>query len=281
MHIVAIQPDIAWEDPAATFEHVRAMVHAHQKTAPIPPGSLVVLPEMFATGFSMNVDITVQGDSREGETFLRQLAQSLQSTVIGGVVNCAADICRGFNQAVAFGAEGSELLRYTKIHPFGYAGEPEHYDAGRSVEMFDVREPGADINAAASTWRVAPLVCYDLRFPEVFRLAAAGGATLLVVIANWPASRIDHWETLLRARAIENQACVVGVNRTGSDPIARYDGRSAILNAKGHALAVADERTGVITADVDLAEVMRYRAKFSALADMKYRWDEEGFRPKH
>jgi len=116
---------------------------------------------------------------------------------------------------------------------------------------------------------VAPFVCYDLRFPEVFRIAAARGAQLLAVIANWPSAREAHWLTLLRARAIENQAYVAGVNRCGEDPRLRYTGRSVIIDPRGEVLADAGSDEAVITADIDLADLEEYRRSFPALADMR------------
>lgn len=261
MRIHAIQPDIAWEDPQRTFDHVRALLN----NTTIEPGSLLVLPEMFSTGFSMNVARIAEGDSRPGERFLRELAMAHRSVALGGVVNLASN-GRGRNQALAFDAQGREIVRYDKVHPFSYGQEAGHYDGGGQVMAFQ-----------HAGWRIAPAVCYDLRFPELFRLASGSGAQLMVVIANWPASRIDHWAALLRARAIENQAYVVGVNRVGSDPNAAYDGQSAILDPKGRPLAQAGDQATVLSATLDMESLLAYRAKFPALADMKYQWSLDGF----
>ncbi len=116
---------------------------------------------------------------------------------------------------------------------------------------------------------MAPLVCYDLRFPEIFRRAAVQGATLLVVIANWPAPRVAHWRQLLIARAIENQAYVVGVNRAGSDPKLVYPGSSLVIDPRGAIVAELDDRPGLLTATLDLAALEEYRRQFPALADIR------------
>lgn len=261
MRLYAIQPDIVWENPSQTFAHLHQLL---SQTRP-EPGSLVVLPEMFSTGFSMNVEAIAQKQDRPAERFLRELAMTYQCIFLGGVVN-QSPVGRGLNQALAYGRSGQEVIRYSKIHPFSYGSESEHYDGGSQVMTF-----------AHQSWTVAPLICYDLRFPELFRIAAGKGAQLLVVIANWPASRIDHWTALLRARAIENQAYVVGVNRTGFDPLLTYDGQSVIFDPKGHPLITADAQAQIIHADLDLASLQAYREKFPALRDMKYHWRDDGF----
>jgi predicted amidohydrolase len=150
------------------------------------------------------------------------------------------------------------LARYQKIHPFTFGGESKHYEPGREIVTFDW-----------GGFTVCPLVCYDLRFPEVFRLAVRRGVNLFAVIANWPASREDHWLTLLRARAIENLAYVVGVNRCGQDNVLSYSGRSLVIDPRGRILADAGNGPGVIHATVDVDMLRRYRAGFGALEDMR------------
>lgn len=280
MRIVAVQPDITWQNPASTFDHIRGLL-AH---ADIQRGSLIVLPEMFATGFSMNVSVIAEGDAKPSEAFMKEIAARYDSTVVGGVVT-QNTTGKGLNQALVINAESSERARYSKIHPFTFGSEPDHFDAGSQIKTFNLDSgivymwTGPD--GPPDTWTIAPLVCYDLRFPELFRIASGKGkgmgAHMLLVIANWPASRIDHWTALLRARAIENQAYVVGVNRTGKDPNVAYNGQSVIFNPKGHAIAQAEDEPCVIQADADLAELVAYRKKFSALHDMKYQWSDEAF----
>lgn len=267
MQVTLIQPDIAWQDAIDTCAHVQSLL---AQTA-IAPGGLIVLPEMFATGFSMNVTAIAESDRHApGRDLLRRLAMRHHAYALGGVVTAAntASGSKGLNQALLVGPDGSELLRYTKIHPFGYSDEPAHYQPGHEVHTCDVAA------GDGVTWRVAPLVCYDLRFPELFRIAAGRGAQLLAVIACWPASRIDHWLALLRARAIENQAYVVGVNRTGDDPYTSYDGQSIVLDPKGRIVAQAGSQPGVTQATLDLQPLLDYRAKFPALSDMKYPWHQ-------
>lgn len=252
MHIVACQFDIAWEDRRKNFARIRSLLSG--QTA--PPGSLIFLPEMFASGFTMDVDAAADtaGDTMR---FLGDLARSYQSAVVAGIVGRHAD-GRGLNQAVALGPDGRELARYTKMHPFTPAGESGHYAAGDTVVTF--KHGG---------FTVAPLICYDLRFPERFREAVVLGAEVLVVIANWPAARAAHWTALLAARAIENQAYVVGVNRIGRDPAHAYPGLSTVIDPKGDVLAFADDTPTALHADLDRDALLAYRRALPFLQDMR------------
>ena len=221
------------------------------------PRSLVILPEMFASGFSMNVAAVAQGPDKEDEQFLAGLARAHGVYVLGGVVNACAD-GRGRNEAVAFDPSGRELARYRKLHPFTPAGEQQHYERGREVACFEWEG-----------FTVAPFICYDLRFPEAFRAAAARGAEVLAVLANWPKERAAHWAALLRARAIENQAYVVGVNRCGRDPRHAYSGGSMAVDPQGEVVAQGGDQECIVRAELDPAVVAEWRKRFPALDDMR------------
>ena len=251
MNVFAVQLDSVWENPRANFEKVARLLAA----SPPAAGSLIVLPEMFSTGFSLDLAKTMQSSAGEAEDFLRGLARRHSGTVLGGVVNPSGN-GRGRNEAVAFATDGRLLARYVKQHPFSGAGEDTVHDAGCEPVLF-----------SWSGFIVAPFVCYDLRFPELFRAAAQRGAELLVVIAAWPVKRIEHWLTLLRARAIENQAWVVGVNRCGREPHFIYNGRSVVVDPHGAIVADAGEVEKVLAASVDAEAVRAWRAEFPALRD--------------
>lgn len=251
MQAVLVQFDIIWENKRANFARVQELLRV---SAPAP-GSLIVLPEMFATGFSCDVNSTQQGDPPESDEFLGSLARDFECCVIGGVVTAGVD-GRPRNESVAFGPNGL-LKRFAKIHPFR--------------RELDVHTPGTEI--VTFPWggfEIAPLVCYDLRFPESFRAAARLGASLMVVIANWPIARIDHWVTLLRARAIENQAYVIGVNRCGRDPELVYNGRSLVVDPHGAVLIDAEDGEKVVTAELDPDIVAKWREDFPALRDARW-----------
>lgn len=253
MNVHLVQFDIAWEDRAANHAKARAMLEA---AAPAP-GSLIVLPEMAFSGFSFDVRRTAQSAAGEDEAFLRELAARHDSTVVGGVVSPAAD-GRGANQSVAVSPEGGILARYTKLQPFAPGGESAPYPAGNEIVSF-----------SWNGFRAAPFICYDLRFPEHFRSAVRLGAELFVVIASWPVKRHHHWLTLLQARAIENLAFVLGVNRCGTDPQFTYNGRSVVVSPHGHIIADAGEGERVLSARIDVREVREWREQFPALRDMR------------
>lgn len=251
MHVVAVQLDILWEDKARNHARVRQLLADSQ----IPPGSLIVLPEMFDTGFSMRLEKTAQTQQRESEEVLRDLAAQYKSAVLGGVVGPVVEGKAG-NQAVAFSPDGTELVRYQKQRPFSLVREQEHYPAGAGHRVFQ--------------WQgvqISPFVCYDLRFPELFRPAALQGAELLVVIACWPAVRSEHWVRLLQARAIENLAACVGVNRCGDEPGLPFDGRSCAFDHSGVQLFEAGGAALVLQANIDIESLRRWRQKFPALRD--------------
>ena len=252
MRIYAVQHDIVWEDKQANFERVASML---EKAAPLP-GSLIVLPEMFATGFSKNLPKTIEGKGGETEMFLKRMALLYQCCVMGGLVTNGDDK-KGRNEALAISPDGQELARYTKIQTFTADGEHLVHEAGERVMTFQY-----------GGFTIAPLICYDLRFPELARDAVKQGAELLIYIASWPISRAQHWLTLLQARAIENQAWVIGSNRSGRDPSLIYPGRSLVVDPFGLIITDAANRESVLEACIDVEVSRVWRSQFPALRDM-------------
>jgi len=253
MHIICCQLDIMWENKPANHDKVRALL---DQAAP-PRGSLVLLPEMFATGFSMNVAAISDSASRHTQDFLARAAVDYGVYLLGGLVTTAPD-GRGRNECVIFSPDGEEVARYCKLHPFSMGGEAARFASGDGLCLF-----------AWQGFTVAPFICYDLRFPEIFRAAVRRGANLFPVIASWPVTREQHWLTLLKARAIENQAYVAGVNRCGADPHLQYSGRSIILDPRGEVLAETGSEERTISAHLDLTALLNYRREFPALQDMR------------
>ena len=251
--MIALQPDIAWENKAANYDKVRQLL---TRAAP-EKNSLVVLPEMFATGFSMNTEGIAEAYGGPTEQFLAETAKAFQVCLIAGAAMRARD-GRVRNKALVFSPEGKLEGFYAKMRPFTPGGENQHYTPGERPTGIRVAD-----------WMVSPFICYDLRFPELFREAAAAHRSeLYVVIASWPEKRIVHWTRLLQARAIENQAYVVGVNRIGEDPFFRYNGHSAVIDYNGDFLANGGEKEGWITARLDLAILRKYREGLPFLNDL-------------
>jgi predicted amidohydrolase len=250
VRIALLQTDIVWED--VEENHRRAAELLAEAAA--GGARLAILPEMFSTGFSMDSKRIAQPPGGPSESFLREQAKSLNLWILASVPETGEPAPR--NMAMLVSPEGS-VTRYAKIHPFSYAGEHERYAAGDRVVTEDVEGV-----------RVTPFVCYDLRFPEAFRLAAPD-TDLFAVVANWPDERREHWRTLLRARAIENQAYVAGVNRVGDGGRLHYAGDSAGISPLGETLAEGDEKERVLFFNVDPAKVAETRARFPFLSDRR------------
>jgi len=248
--VAAVQHDIAWEDRDATLARVEPMVRAAFDGG----AGLVVLPEMFAVGFSMAPERVAEPEG--GPTAAWLVEQARGRGWLCGSVPEQRPRGRPRNVLVLAGPDG-HVERYAKIHPFSYSGEHEHYDAGTdllSVEVGDVRG--------------AFFVCYDLRFADEF-WGLAPATDVYVVVANWPAARAAHWRALLVARAIENQAWVVGCNRVGEGGGVAYDGGSVIVDPWGNVVADAGDAETTISWDVDPAEVARIRGRYPFLADRR------------
>jgi omega-amidase len=253
MKVLAIQLDCAWEDRNANFLRAERLLAAKDPE----PGSLVVLPEMFAAGFTMDQGKVAEASDGETASFLSRIAREYRVFMLGGAVTRGTQE-RAWNEALAFGPDGVRLARYRKLHPFTFAGEAEHYQAGDEIALF--------------SWnglRVAPFICYDLRFPEVFRLAVLAGAEVMAVIANWPARRAAHWKLLLRARALENQAYVVGVNRAGRDPHHAYAGGSLIVGPDGEVEGEMGAEEGMLAGILSPERLREARARLPVLPDIR------------
>ena len=253
MLIVACQFDILWENREGNFQKIKELLSKQS----IPNGSLIVLPEMFSSGFSMNVDRVKEADPSEAEAFMSKLAQQYESCVVGGLV-LKQENGKGLNTLSAFGPDGNKLGSYHKNYCFSYSKETDFYDSGTDILIFEWQG-----------FQVCPTICYDLRFPELYRRGAKAGANLFPIIASWPSARVEHWDTLLKARAIENQAVVVGVNRVGSDPKLNYPGHSQIIDHQGKVLAKEADIETCVIADISIEPLQEWRNAFGALKDVK------------
>jgi len=252
-----IQMDILWEDRSANHAVVERMLDG----VDVRPGDLIVLPELFDIGFTLNLDVAPDAD---GSTlrFLLGLADDLGVTIHGSRAVRPCDCDKALN-TVCVVAPGDRLLcDYAKVHPFSYGREGECYKGGERVETY-LWASGTD------TLTVCPAVCYDLRFPELFRRGVRQGAEVFAIGANWPGVRQHHWRTLLLARAIENQAYVLGVNRCGNDPHLAYAGGTIAVSPKGEVVGELGDQPGVLTVQLDPGAVRAWRKEFPALRDMR------------
>ena len=250
MNVAALQWDLAWEDPEANFRRATEL----GDLAVDRGADLIVLPEMFATGFSMDAE-RVASFAPGVLDFLVQRSRAWGRSVVAGVAEPAQP--KPHNVCVVLDAEGETLARYVKIHPFSLAQEDRHFAAGSEL-----------VGCAVRGVRVTPLICYDLRFPELFRRAAED-TDLFVVVANWPEARSDHWRTLLRARAIENLCYVLGVNRVGDGDGLRYRGDSALVDPWGRVIVTEAEEAKVLLGEVRPEQVARARDELGFLRDRR------------
>jgi len=249
MRVTAIQHDIAWEDKPANHATVERMLDA----AGVQRGDFVLLPEMGDTGFSFNLDVTVDGQTLP---WASSIAQQRRIWLQAGYA-VRHDDGSGRNCATIVNPDGESVGTYQKVHPFSYGKEADYFTGGEKIVL---RRCGDAI--------VCPLICYDLRFPELFRVAALHGAEVFTIGANWPSARQQHWTTLLQARAIENQAYIIGVNRVGSDPKLSYLGGSMIVDPKGAVVQQAEDTPAVLQAELDLDGLRQWRQQFPALQDI-------------
>ena len=251
--IACFQQDIAWEQPAANHRMVE------EALAPVGTGAdILVVPETFTTGFSDNM--AAMAEPPEGDTyrFAHRMAQRHDALFVG-------------TWTVALGPEGSRVVNrlhwvkpdgsygyYDKAHTFRMSSEAAQLERGTRREVFEWRG-----------WRVKPAVCYDLRFPKWLRTANPPDYDLLLLCANWPASRHGAWSTLLRARAIENLCYVAGVNRVGTDGVGiPYAGYSAVVDYKGQDIStLAPAEAGVAVATLDRGALAAFRRHWPFFLD--------------
>ncbi len=252
MRVAAVQHDIVWEDRDANFERLEPQI----RTAAAGGARLVVLTEMYSTGFSMNTDVTAEPVGGPSTTFLQQQAKEHDLWIGGSIPERAEDSPLPYN-TFALASPGGDVERYRKIHPFTYSREPDHFAAGDSFVTVEVEGV-----------RVTPFICYDLRFADEF-WATAGRTDCYVVPANWPDTRRAHWIALLQARAIENQCYVVGANRVGDGGKLHYTGDSRIVDPMGEVLTAAAGGETVLFADVDPDRVRATRERFPFFADRR------------
>lgn len=248
LRIAVFQFDIAWENPEANRTKIDEWLQKANRKMDV-----VFLPEMFTTGFSMNV--AELAEPMDGETieWMKAICAEHQLALCGSLI--IKENGHFFNRLV-FVKPSGEIAYYNKRHLFTMANEESHFQPGMERLIVTYKE-----------WRICPLICYDLRFPVWAR--NRNEYDILVYSANWPESRTEVWNTLLKARAIENQSYVVGANRVGVDGSKiLYSGNSQLIDPKGSVLsAIADHHKGIVYAGFSYSELTEFRKKFPVLDD--------------
>ncbi len=252
MKMAAIQHDVTWQDGPVTTQALRPRI----QLAADGGARVIVLPEMFATGFSMDTALIAQRPDGQIATFLHDSAAD-NSCWVGGSFACVADGTPLATNRFMIAGPAGETVWYDKIHPFTYAQEHLAYSPGTSTEVVDIEGV-----------RCALFVCYDLRFANDF-WKVAPDTDVYLVPANWPSTRAHHWRSLLVARAIENQAYVVGCNRVGTADKLDYQGDSMMIDPLGRTLAQATHSEAILFAEIDPVVVASTRNRFPFLADRR------------
>lgn len=253
MRIALVSLDQAWEDKGLNFQACRVFVRKASEQA----AEVVVFPEMTLTSFSMNTAVTAE-DRQTSETvgLFRELAREFQIAILFGVVFLDGD--KATNNALLVDDAGDVKGNYGKIHPFSFAGEDRFFRGGDAV---------CAVKLGSVT--VGLTICYDLRFPELYSVLG-NRSQLIVNIANWPVKRIDHWNALLKARAIENQVFIVGVNRTGRDGNGLdYVKSSQVVDPNGELLHPVMSEGEIDVFDIDLEFVGKFKQIFSTTQDRR------------
>ena len=249
MKAALCQLRIAFEDRETNLRRAEQMI----ASAADARAEIIFFPEMSFTGFSMQIGRTGEAD---GSTLrrIRQYAQKYRIAVGFGWVKRIQD--KGENHYTVVDAHGTVLADYIKLHPFSFSGEHQVFVPGDHTAVF-----------TCSGIRFGLFICYDLRFPEIFR-AVSPEAEVLVVAANWPEQRIAHWNKLLEARALENQSWVLGINCVGDQQHLHYSGSSRAVSPEGETVSALPDREDILFCEIrDEAE--RFRSSFPALQDRR------------
>jgi len=246
--VTLIQTELDWEDVAANLHRFDHLIDSLQVAT-----DLIVLPEMFTTGFSMNAATLAEDMESRAVGWLRETARRTAAAVVGSII--VIDGGRFYNRLCWAGPNG-DMATYDKKHLFRYAGEDKVYTAGSASLLVEL-----------NGWKIRPFVCYDLRFPAWTRNMNST-YDLALFVANWPQRRAEHWKLLLQARAIENQTYVIGVNRIGTDGNGLYhSGDSSVIDPVGNILFRSAHAPCVFTLSLERGRLDDYRQSFPAWKD--------------
>jgi len=247
MKIALIQSDLVWENPKANRIHFEEKINGINE-----PVDLIILPEMFSTGFTMNPEVVAETMQGETVLWLQSLAKARNTAITGSLV---IEESANFYNRMLFVFPSGEFQFYDKRHLFTLAGEDKVYTAGNQKLIVDYLG-----------WKICLMVCYDLRFPVFSRNVE--NYDLLLYVASWPEKRVNAWDALLKARAIENMSYTVGVNRIGLDNNAHhYSGHSQLLDCLGGYIVVPTDEENVFIAELDKQKMITARQKLGFLND--------------
>lgn len=256
LHIALIQADIEIGNVQANMDNMLGMMEKAAAANHKP--DVIVLPEMWNTGYALDrIHELADPLGQETSSMLSEFARKHRIQVVGGSVAERIED-RIYNSMYVFDRNGEQIAKYSKIHLFRLMDEEKFLEAGQQTVTFDLEE----MKAGAS-------ICYDIRFPELSRTLALGGAQVLFVPAEWPHPRLHHWRTLLIARAIENQMYVVACNRVGTSGETDFFGHSMIIDPWGEIIAEGDERETIVTGTLDCKLTDEVRGRIPVFEDRR------------
>ncbi|MFY0542909.1 carbon-nitrogen family hydrolase [Brevibacillus sp. H7] len=256
MKVALLQMDIKIGEPDTNFEHAESLM----EQAVINKPDMIILPEMWNTGYALEKAGEIADvDGVRARKLFSSFAEKHQVMIVGGSVlyrdSATGDIT---NTMLVFNEEGKEILRYDKMHLFRLMDEDQYLKAGNSFGLFSYQ---------GTTF--GTMICYDLRFPQLSRKLVREGAKVLINTAQWPTPRVDHWRTLLQARAIENQSYVIAVNRCGESRNTPFPGSSMVIDPWGEVLLSGDSEERVYHVEMDLNKVDEIRRKIPVFEDQR------------
>lgn len=246
-----LQYSQVWGNQNANLEKINSLIDNK-----ITDEEIIILPEMSVTGFTMEADKYSEEIDGISTHYFVEKSREIKKHIFAGIIE--NDNGKIYNSLVHFDKQGLITSRYRKIHPFSLAKEEEYYESGKEIAITQIEEI-----------KIGLTICYDLRFPELYRLYAKEGCKLLINIASWPTKRIEHWKTLLRAHAIANQAYVIGVNRIGNDPFNEYNGNSVVIDPMGKIIITNEGNEAILSAEMNFEYVNQVRQSLGFLNDIK------------
>ncbi len=250
MKIGLVQYNPVWESKEKNKKKITELIKGDMEEA-----SLLIFPEMTLTGFTMQPSKFGESLIEDSFEFFSNIARENKFFIAAGLIEKESK--HYFNSLIILNPEGKVISNYRKVHPFSYSTEDKNYKRGEKTII-------SEING----YKVGLSICYDLRFPELYRFYAKERVDLIIVIANWPDTRIEHWNTLLKARAIENQCYVAGVNRVGNDPKLHYTGCSSVYDPMGKKIISLKNEEKISFAEIKKEKVEETRKKLPFLEDI-------------
>ena len=249
MKVGLFQYNPIWENKSANIKKISELLKESDQF------DLLIFPEMTLTGFTMKSKEFAETLEGESYSFFAAIAKEKKCAVMYGTIEKGKK--KNFNTLVHINNQGKIISTYRKVHPFSYSSEDIFFGKGKEPVVTKVK--GVKIGLS---------ICYDLRFPELYRFYAKQKVHLIIDIANWPDTRIEHWRVLLKARAIENQCYVAGVNRVGNDPKLFYNGFSSVFDPMGNEIVAVEDEEKVIIVEIYKTYINEIRKKLPFLDDI-------------